>query len=46
MLCNGSLARSVQWLPPYLRGDKTHVEFVASDVAFDQAARATAKQAM
>ncbi|UYB52317.1 alginate lyase family protein [Xanthomonas sp. AM6] len=32
-----SLARSVQWLLPYVRGDKTHAEFVGSDVAFDKA---------
>ncbi|QNH14791.1 alginate lyase family protein [Xanthomonas sp. SI] len=32
-----SLAHSVQWLLPYLRGDKTHAEFVGSDVAFDKA---------
>ncbi|UKE73427.1 alginate lyase family protein [Xanthomonas graminis] len=32
-----SLAHSVQWLLPYLRGDKPHAEFVGSDVAFDKA---------
>ena len=32
-----SLERSLQWLLPYLRGDKTHAEFVGSDVAFDKA---------
>ncbi|WP_369935197.1 alginate lyase family protein [Xanthomonas tesorieronis] len=32
-----SLARSVQWLLPYLCGEKTHAEFVGSDVAFDKA---------
>lgn len=37
MRCNASLAHCVQWLPPCLRGGKTHAEFVGSDVAFDQA---------
>jgi len=32
-----SLTHSVQWLLPYLRGDKTHAEFVGSDIAFDKA---------
>ncbi|WP_225210028.1 alginate lyase family protein [Xanthomonas bonasiae] len=32
-----SLAHSVQWLLPYLRGEKAHAEFVGSDVAFDKA---------
>ncbi|MBB4128498.1 hypothetical protein GGR77_003828 [Xanthomonas translucens] len=32
-----SLGHSVQWLLPYLRGDKTHAEFLGSDVAFDKA---------
>lgn len=32
-----SLAHRVQWPLPYLRDDKTHAEFVGSDVAFDKA---------
>ncbi len=32
-----SLAHSVAWLKPYLRGEKTHPEFVGSTVRFDKA---------
>ncbi|WP_226975166.1 alginate lyase family protein [Xanthomonas sp. LMG 12462] len=32
-----SLARSVDWLLPYLRGDRSHAEFVGSQVPFDKA---------
>lgn len=32
-----SIAHSVAWLMPYLRGEKTHAEFVRSDVRFDKA---------
>lgn len=32
-----SLARSVTWLLPYVRGEKTHVEFTGSHVHFDKA---------
>lgn len=31
-----SLKKSVEWLVPYLTGEKTHEEFVHSTVAFDQ----------
>ncbi|WCM86726.1 alginate lyase family protein [Acidovorax sp. NCPPB 3576] len=32
-----SIAHSVAWLMPYLKGEKTHAEFVRSDVRFDKA---------
>jgi len=32
-----SIAHSVAWLKPYLNGEKTHAEFVRSDVKFDKA---------
>ncbi|MET7208795.1 alginate lyase family protein [Xanthomonas sp. PPL133] len=32
-----SLARSVDWLLPYLRGERSHAEFVGSQVPFDKA---------
>ncbi|RFB69451.1 MULTISPECIES: alginate lyase family protein [unclassified Herbaspirillum] len=32
-----SVARSVTWLLPYVRGEKTHAEFAGSQVPFDKA---------
>jgi hypothetical protein len=34
---NSSIRKSVEWLLPYLTGEKTHAEFVHSTVAFDAA---------